>query len=267
MSGANIESMLRLAEAEIASTYGDIVSVKRKRKSLIKFGRNDSIGLTQRVIMQFQGSEAEIALPTTNAIDKLVCTDATFTGQVVVEGHTISGSDLTFVSPQTIQANGQTAVDLTTPLARATRVYPLSGNLASTSDKLFVYENVATTSGVPNDTSKIHVLFDGVYGQSQKCQTAISKDDYWILTLVYGGILKKQAASADILLQIKKVGTTAWRTVFELPVSTNGSDHFSIDAPPAFIVPKNHDVRMSGVSSATGTELIAGIAGYIAAIV
>lgn len=108
--------MVNQAVREIKETYGDDVSVLDKRKSLVKFGRNANIG-TSPVTVAESGDEE---FQTDNTIDKIVCTDAAFTGDIYVEGHTISGGLLTFAS-QVATLNGQTPVSLTTPL-RQTKV-------------------------------------------------------------------------------------------------------------------------------------------------
>lgn len=261
-------SMIGMALEEIESTYGDRVSVFDKRKTLIKFGRNENAGTSTSVLMQFQGSETEIALPTTNSIDYAVTTDANFTGTVAIEGHTIDGNNnLTFVV-QTVTLTGRTKVPLTTPLARCSRIYIASADaLASTTDKIFVFEDGNVTNGIPDTTSDIHILMDGKWGQSQKCQTSISSTDYWIITMSYGGVLRKTTANADIALQIRKVGHGQWRTVFDIPVNSTGSSWYRISAPPCFIVPKNTDVRLVSSANTSGVEVTGGIAGYLAKII
>lgn len=261
------EYFIKLAIDEIENTFGDTVSVSTKKKSLIKFGRNENVGTSLTTIMQFQGTELHEVYQTTNSIDKVVTTDNSFTGTVTIEGHTISGNDLTFVT-QTKTLTGQTGVTLDTPLARVTRIRISSTDaLAATTDKIFVYRDVATTGGIPNTTANIHALMDGKWGQTQKAATSISKDDYWLITLIYGGVLKKQAATADIALQIRKVGDSQWRTVFDLPVSSTGGPAIPpVDFPPVFVVPKNHDVRVVAEASTTGVEVAAGFAGYLASV-
>lgn len=93
---------------EIESTYGDRVSIELKEKSLIKFGRNEDVGTTEETVWLVGGDET---YPTTNAIDTIVSTDAGDDQQVIIEGHTISGNDLTFVT-QTATLNGTTNVSL-----------------------------------------------------------------------------------------------------------------------------------------------------------
>lgn len=258
---------IALAQKEILKTYGDKVDFVKKSKALIKFGLNDVVGTSRTTVMQLEGSEVEETYATTNAIDKVVSSDNTFTHDVTIEGHTVSGTDLTFVV-QTVTLTGQTAADLTTPLCRATRVYPTNGHaLASASDKVFVYEDVALTAGVPNTDANVHVSFDGNYHQSQKASTAISANDYYLITKLYAGVDKKTAASVDIELRTRGFQDEAFRTVFKLPISTSSSPWLQIDAPPVLIIPKNSDVIVSATSSAANTEVIGGFAGYLAEVI
>lgn len=256
---------IQQAIREIEGTFGDTVSVIQKKKSLIKFGRNSNVGTGISTVMELQGSELHETFVSTNSIDRIVSDDATFTGEITVEGHTIDGSNnLTFVT-QTVTMTGQTAVTLTTPLARANRVSYASGNTPlATGKSIYVYENDTLTGGVPDTDSKVHVSMSAEFGQSQKCATAISSQDYWIITLAYGGALRKTAAIVNLRMEIRAIGGN-WRTIFEI-ASQNG-EHFDIQAPPAYIIPKNTDIRMVATSSASGTEVVAGLAGYLAVVV
>lgn len=252
-----------LAINEIQNTYGVRVSVLDKAKSLIKFGRNAFVGTAGATIMEFLGSETEETYVSTNAIDRIISDDASFTGDVILEGHTIDGNDLTFVT-QRVTLNGQTAVTLATPLARANRLFYVNGSELASGKKIYVYENGATSAGVPSTASSVHVILSEANGQSQKCATSISKEDFWIITLAYGGALRKQGATVDLTLQIRAVGGS-WRTVFE--ISSQSGANFNVSAPPAYIIPPNHDVRFNASSSNADTEVIAGIGGYLARII
>ena len=101
----------------IYDTYGDVVRVKPK--NLLKFGRNENVTTGECTIMELAGSETAETYVSTNAITHVISDDAN-TGDLYIEGHTISGSDLTFAT-QTVTLTGTTAKALTTPLARATR--------------------------------------------------------------------------------------------------------------------------------------------------
>lgn len=259
--------LISRAELEIYNTYGDAVSVNLKQKSLIKYGRNESVGTSQTTLQQFTGSEIHETYATTNSITKIVSDDPSFTGDVLVEGHTISGSDLTFKT-QTVTANGFTEVFLPTSLARATRVKITSNDTLASNKNIYVFSG-SSTSGVPDTDNTVHVLLNQNDNSSMKASTSISSQDYWILTKVYGGVLKKTTATVNIKLQIKPAsfGQNTFQTVFELPVVSGGSPWFDMNSPPAFVVPKNHDVRLVATASTTGVEVIGGMAGYLAKVI
>lgn len=115
MSDADIKHAINL----IYSTYGDRVSVDAKRKDLVKFGRNPAADTSAQTVWNQGGNETYVS---TNAIDSISSSSTSDTGTVSIEGHTISGSDLTFVV-QSKTLTGQTKATLDTPLARCTRVY------------------------------------------------------------------------------------------------------------------------------------------------
>lgn len=258
------EYFIAQAINEVQALYGETVSVDSKAKSLIKFGRNANVGTSPATIMEQEGAEVHETYVSANSIIYVITDDASFTGDVTIEGHTIDGDDLTFVS-QTVTLNGHNAVTLSTPIARVTRLYiPNGDSLSATTNKIYVYENDTTTSGVPDTDSKIHIQLSGRYNQSQKCSTSISKDDYFFVTKVYAGALKKTTATVDVELQVRSIGSDNFLTKFELP-TTNGQ-YFQIDAPPILIIPKNSDVRLVATSTAASTEVVGGLVGYLASI-
>ena len=249
----------------IKSTYGDSVSVRNKEKDILKFGRNDKLGTTRATIMLFEGNETQETDLNDNSIDSLVCTDATFTGAVAVEGHYFQDGVRVF-TVQIVTMNGQTPVPLTTPLGFITRIANASAsNLAADTDRVFGYVSTGTTvtSGVPSPTSKIHILFTGKDNQSRKCATALSNVDYWIVTKIYGGILKKTSSSVDFSLQIKELGGV-FRTREQMAVNSLGETFAEVNFDPFLIVPKNAIIRMEGEASDANVSAIAGIHGYLA---
>lgn len=253
----------------IKSSYGDTVSVDVKNKSLFKYGWNESVGNTaQTTLMEFAGAETSETLLTDNLIDSLITDDATFTGNVYVEGHTISGSSLTFVS-QTIAATGHTPAALSTPLARATRAYNASGTSLATGKKVYIYDNTGVTpaDGVPDITAQVHLLFTAADNQSQKAATAISSTDYWIITEWGASINKKTSASADIRLQIREPGGVFRSKFPPMSISTSGKSDFAIEVKPYLIVPKNSDIRATAIASTTGVSVSAWFGGYLAKVV
>ena len=199
------------AEEVIYTTYGDAVRVSEKNKDLLKFGTVlSTAGTTEQTIAEFQGSTLRETYATGNTVDSFVCTDNTFTGNVYWEGHTISGSNLTFVS-QTKAANGQTPVTLDTAIARGTRGYIVgaTGLATPATDLIYLYDSTeatGVTSGVPDVASATKLIVNGIENQSQKGGTSLSSTDYWIITRIYAGIDKKTGAQAIIRLRSRTLG-------------------------------------------------------------
>jgi hypothetical protein len=253
------ESFVSQAIAEILNTYADTVVVKNK--SLLKFGQNDSVGSSsQCTIMELGGSETEETYLATNAIDSLVCTDGSFTGNIYIEGHSISGGLLTFQT-QTVAANGQTRVPLTIALARASRMECADTGTFSTpaDDKVYVYENTSLSSGVPSDATKIHLIMSAFERQSKKASTALSSTDYAAVTKIYADVNKKTSATCDIRFRIRQLTAGGgFKTKLIRTLSTDGSNHFEFEPRPFIIIPKNSDVIMTGLASTTGVSVSAG---------
>lgn len=240
----------KLAHAirSIEADFGDTVSIWEKAKTLVKFGKNPDLdsGVSE-TIWNTGGDET---LKTANDIDVVVSTNAGDTQSVVIEGHTISGSDLTFVT-QTVTLTGTTPAALTTPLARVTRLYNDSAT------------NFAGDITVEDNGTSVHLTVRGTNGenQSNKCQTAISSSDYWIITHIAGGVIGSVSATVEFELQIKLSGKV-WRTVYRF----NTSNYTEAGGEPYLIVPPNSDVRIVGTSNTNNTDAVAAIIGYLAII-
>ena len=240
----------KLASAvnQIESSFGDTVSIWEKGKTLIKFGLNPDLDSGVReTIWETGGDET---LKTANDIDVVVSSNAGDTQSIVIEGHTISGTDLTFVT-QTLTLNGTTNVSLTTPLARVTRAY----NNGSTD-----FAGIIT---VKDNGSTTHLTIDGTAGQNQsrKCQTALSQFDYFIVTGLSGGVVGTVSATVKFEFQIKEAGKV-WRT----QRSWNSSTFTEVELDPPLIVKPNSDIRIVGTSGANNTEAIGSFSGYLAII-
>jgi len=238
------------AIAQILGTYGDTVSVEAKNKSLLVFGRNEDVGTSPETVWLNGGDET---LPTGNDIDIVVSTSGSDTGTVQIEGHTLSGSDLTFVT-QTATLNGTTNVTLSTPLYRVSK-------LTNTGSADFV--GVVTVED--NGTSVNLTTGSAGVNLSQKCATSLSSQDYYIVTGVSVGVDKTQTRSVTFEFQIKPFGGV-WLTVvqFETNSASGSVSQYGI---PYFIVPKNSDFRMRATSSGTATVCSAWINGHLALVV
>lgn len=271
---------IRQAEAVVLSTYGDTVSVAAKGKNLNKFGRTLNADADVRTtVALFQGSEVNETFVSTNLIDSIVSDAAADTSLTyTIEGHTIDGSgNLTFVSQDatTNASDGRTEVTLTTPLARAARMYlKNSGTFNSpqtaATGNIYVYDNTdGITAGVPNTAAATKLMLSAGATQSSKCATSISSTDYWFISgaefsITGGG----PASEVEFQLEIRDVANGGvWRPIgLEESLEAGAQVSGQVSFRPFLIVPKNHDVRMIAVSNANNTEVTADIQGYLAAV-
>ena len=233
---------------EILGNDAVSVSVWEKSKTLSKFGSNIDLDTgTAETIWATGGTET---LPTSNAIDIIVSTSAGDTQDIVIEGHTLSGTDLTFVV-QTATLTGTTNVTLATPLARVSRAY----NNGAT--------DLAGDVTIEDNGTSVNLTMLGTVGanQSEKCATSTSQFDYWIITEINGGVIGTISANVEFKIQSKAMGKV-WRTIYEF----NSSTYTDIQLNPCIIIPPNHDVRMVGTSDTNNTEAVADIRGYLAII-
>ncbi len=269
------EPWIRQAINNIRTNYGDIVSVDAKKKSLIKFGRtlsaNDGVRTTVGI---FQDAVVNETFATTNSVDSIVSTDAGDDMIITVEGHTIDTTNgkLTFVS-QDATLNGQTRVALTTPMARANRMYVKNGTYASPatapSGNITVYDNAANsglTSGKPDTDASVKLMLVAGINQTEKCATSISDDDYWIITEIYAACTRSapQDAAVDIEVEYRQIGGV-WRPLgFEGNIDQGASSFIHDEMRPCHIIPKNSDVRMIAVSDTASTVVSGYIAGVLA---
>lgn len=257
-SDAEQEAKVKNAIREIHATYGDVVSVADKAKSLLKFGRNVSLGTTEEMVWLQGGIET---LPTMDAITHISSSDAGDAQEVKVEGHTVTGTgasaEFTFVI-QTATLNGQTKVELDTPLARATRLY--NNDSTEFAGNIYAFEDDTLTGGVPDTDSKIHLKT--IRNQSQKAATTISGQDYWIITNVYASVNRQQAASADFYFERREPGGV-FRSFLEGTAHSTGPA-FIPPLDTLIVIPKNNDFRVTASASASGVSVTAWVDGLLA---
>lgn len=242
------------------------VSVDSKRKSLLKFGRQDSLGTSFETVWIQGGQETYVA---SNIIDTVSSSSGSDTGGVVyVEGHTVSGTGAdakyTFVS-QVATLMGTTKVVLDTPLARASRIY----NASSTSwvGDVYVYEDDDTgTPGVPDTSSKIHLKAAAGDNQSFKAATTLSDIDYFLCSGFWCSVNKKTTAVVDFEMEIRNPGGV-FRPIGRATASSTGLNTVVINFDPYIIIPRNSDVRMVAAASVTNVSVNASFQGYLANVV
>ena len=247
------------SEREIQSTYGDVVSIDRKAKSLLKFGKSAELTAnTLETVWTVGGNEVYIS---DDGITHISSSSASDTQEIRVEGHTISGDDLTFVV-QLVTLSGQTPVALNTGLARISRISNNSGT--ELVGRVVAYEDTATSNGVPTDETKIHIDIPLGFQQSFKAATSFSKEDYYVMTGFYGAVSAKQSAAVDFYIEVKKPNGVFLQTACFTASSTGGNSDISLD--PAIIVPKNSDVRVRCETTDNNAVVFGIFKGYLAKV-
>lgn len=261
------KSLLVHAKDVILKTYGDVVSFSDKGKDLLKFGRNPNVGTSKVTIWytgQDQANETYVA-DNVNSIDTISSSDANDTEVVSIEGHTMTGGNRTFVV-QTATLNGQNKVVLTTPLNRCTRVSHADQSSTDLVGEIYVYEDTAITAGKPTDTTKIHLTVPAGENQSQKASTSISSTDYWVVSSFKASFLQKSGANvAEMRIEVRKVGGVFKPRTEAIAVKTGESKEITFE--PYLIVPKNSDVRLTAVASASGQSISGEVNGFLAKVI
>ena len=247
------------SEREIQATYGDVVSIDKKAKSLLKFGKSSPLSInTLETVWTVGGNEVYLS---DDGITHISSSSASDTQDIRVEGHTISGDDLTFVV-QLVTLNGQTPVALNTGVARVSRISNSGGT--ELVGRVVVYEDTATSNGVPTDETKIHIDIPLGFQQSFKAATSFSKDDYYVMSGFYGAVSAKQAAAVDFYVEVKEPNGVFLQKACFTASSAGGNSDISLD--PAIIVPKNSDLRIRCETSDNNAVVFGIFKGYLAKV-
>lgn len=277
-----IDPDIQDAIERIYADYGDRVSVSSKNKSLNKFGRNAAVGNAWETVAEFQSTTANETFVSTNLIDSISSSDETNdVGLVVtIEGHTIDASgNLTFVSQNaTLHAtDARTKVTLATPLARATRAFIANSGTfdspqAVPTGTIYVYDDTdGITAGVPDTAAATKVLIAAGETQSEKCATAISQNDYWILTEFSAGIDSGGGSADEVIVRMETrdiANGGVWHPLGrDLVLIVAAANPGPFPLKPFRVVPKNHDWRIRAICDANTAAVFAEAEGYLASIV
>lgn len=252
------------AEREIEATFGDKVSVDRKAKSLLKFGKSAELTAGAReTVWPLGGNEVYVQ---SNVIDTLSSSSALDVYEVYLECHTVTGSgadqQFTFLT-QTVTLNGQNKVLLPTPVARVSRMF--NNNGTDLTGQVYCYQDTPIVAGVPSDLTKVHAIIPQGFNQTFKAATTFSNEDYYILTGGFGSVSNKQAANVDFYLEVRTPGKVFRQGAAVSASSTGGS--WSVELDPAIIVPKNADIRITCEASASGAVVFGSFKGYLAKVI
>lgn len=252
---------LQHAIRNIYLLYGDIVTINDDNVDLLKFGRNELVGTSSATIQHQPAGILHETYVSSDLINSVISTNNSDTVELMVEGLT-SSDGLTFASVnQTVTLTGQTAVSLTTPLARVTRVY--NNNSTALAGVISVTETDTYTAGVPDTDSKIHMQLGIGEQQSEKASTTMANDEYWIVTGFYGDLLKKASGFANIDLELRLPGKI-FRHRISISASSSGRGEHLFK--PYFIAPKNSDIRLVAEADSANTDVSGGIQGVVAKV-
>lgn len=250
------------AEREIEATFGDRVSVDRKAKSLIKFGKSGSLSTNRETVWALGGMETYAQ---DNVIDSISSSSALDNQEIYLECHTVTGTgedqQFSFLT-QTVTLNGQQRVALHTPVSRVSVAY--NNNGTELAGRVYVYENTPLVGGVPSDLTKVHDYIPQGFQQSFKAATTFSNSDYYILTGGFGSVSNKQAAAVDFYLEIRTAGKI-FREVAAVSANSAGGA-WQIELDPAVIIPKNADVRVTCETGDQGAVVYCSFKGYLAKV-
>ena len=253
-----LDPWMEHAKQNIFADFGENVSLIAKNKDLLKFGRNQDVETAIATLMTLPDGIDNETYVSTNIITSIISSSGSDTNTVQIEGHTISGTDLTFVV-QSATLTGQTVATLGTPLARCTRVFNTSGT--DMVGVIAVTEDDTYTAGVPDTDAKVHLLVRAGENQSEKASTSISSVDYWVITHMNCDMLTKAASFAEVDLEIRLASKT-FRVIAD--ISCSDSHAGSINFLPYLIVPPNSDVRLRAISdSASGRDVDGEIHGVL----
>jgi len=256
---SHIDPWIQQAVRNIHSDYGVRVSLEAKCKDLFKFGRNLSVTTAPATLMTLPDGVDHETYVSTNIITHIVSDNAGDTEPVVIEGHTIANGEFTFVV-QTVTLTGQTAVALTTPLARVSRAY--ANGSTDLVGAIYVHQSDTVTAGVPQTDTQVHLMIRAGSNQSEKCSTTLSSTDYWVVTSFYGDVFSKQSGTfGQVDLGIRLAGKV-FRQIADLSISDahRGIHEFH----PYLVIPANSDIRLTAISdSVTGRDLSGSIEGTL----
>jgi hypothetical protein len=247
------------AEREIEQQFGQKVSIDRKAKSLIKFGKSAPLVTgSLQTVWTVGGNETYVS---GNTIDSISSSSALDTEQVYFECHTVDESgNFTFLS-QVVTLNGQNRVALPVPVARVSLAYNNSGtNLVG---RVVVYENTDLNNGIPTDVTKIHIDIPAGLQESFKAATTFSSSDYFVLTGGFGSVSSKTSGAADFYLEIREQNKV-FRQVAAISGSAAGPWEIKLD--PAVILPKNSDIRVRAETANNNLVVFTVFQGYLAKI-
>lgn len=244
---------LDLAINEIRSTYGHLASFYESGRSLHKWGYLPSSAATTWETVKYSGGNE--TLLETNAITVIDTTNAGDAGkEIYVEGHYLNGTDLVFHA-QTVTLTGLTAVTLAQPLARCSRMRINSGTAVAAG-------NITANAGEGGTAYNLIAAGDT---QTEKAQTTVSFQEYFVVTSFGSSILGNNNAAARFRAEMKSSGRP-WVPQARWSLKGDTTDYVRLTGDNPFIIPPNSDIRIRVNCSTAGTAVDAWFDGYMAII-
>lgn len=257
----NVDYQIKHPVNVIYETYGDIVSVDIKNKDLLKFGVRTTVGSGFEALMTTQGSETQETMLTSNGITHVVGTAGDEGKQLTLEYHTYSDGELTF-GTQNVTLDGSdatTPVELSTACARANRAFNIASSALA--GAVYFYEGGTRTD------ANTHLVIPTGEQQTQKAQTAISHNDYWIIANISLSVLSKTSAYAEARLEVKHASASYWRPITQNFSAKDSSGTIVLRKEPYIIVPADYDVRLVARTNTGSVDIAGGFSGYLASVI
>jgi hypothetical protein len=220
-------------------------------------------------MLDLWGLSQDLNYLTTNTANTISSSNAGDTQEVRIEGYTISGGEFTKVI-QTVTLNGQNKVTLDTPLARCP--FMENNDAVDFVGDIYLYEDTAIVSGVPSDLSKVqnaiiqdqNTALNHLYNRSTSSFLTTAKNEYFILTEIWGSGSRLANNHSDFRVQIRGAGGV-FKTKDERYVGRSTPPIVRYD--PYILVPPNSDVKITVTGTPEGLDFMAGYTGVKAEIV
>ena len=218
-----------------------------KGKDLHKWGHNTNTAAdTWETVTLGGGVETML---TANSITVIDSTSASDTETVSIEGHYLAaGGDLVF-HIQSATLTGTTAVTLSQPMARVSRINITSSELA-----------VGTITVNAGEGGTAYAEIEALHASTEKAATTTSYRDYLIIEAFGSSILGGNNASVSFRLQIEEYGGV-WRTIARWSLKGDSTDYDRDVSTPPLIIEPNTDIRIQSNASLAGTEATAHFGG------
>lgn len=265
---AREDPYLALARHQAASD-GYNVSFWQKRKALRKFGRtiNADSG-TKTEVAIFQDNLVSETYATTNTIDSVISSSTSDTTDVQVQGHYLDGNGDWIFHVQTVTLQGRTAVPLTQPLVRGTRLQ--NAGAVDFVGNIYLYDATlatGTTLGVPDVATATKVMIRAGENQSEKCSTTISGGDVWAITFVSVSASRGNATvTVDYEVEYRRKGGVWLPLGLEGTVRSSGAGRAVDELRPVPVIYPNSDVRLVVTTNADNTICSGRIAGILGSV-